>query len=101
MKTTEPRDLTWEELRGYLDGPREVIWEWLFKSGPGTTSAIAEGTGIGLLTVRPRVSELAALGFLECIGREKREGVYRAVPIPAVQISHTDSRIESQLPLKF
>ncbi|MEO5915597.1 MAG: hypothetical protein ABIS50_15290 [Luteolibacter sp.] len=88
MNTTDPRDMTWEEIRSGLQGAREEIWNWLFKSGPSTTTAIADGTGIGLLTVRPRVSELAVLGFVKCTGRMKREGIYQAVPVTEVAANH-------------
>lgn len=101
MKTTDPRDLTWEEIRSRLDGAREQIWIWLRYQGPATTSAIAEGTEIPLLTVRPRVSELAALGWVECVGRENREGVYQHVSAEACLARHQEAVRESQLSLKL
>lgn len=75
---TDIRDLNWSEIEGLMHGPRKTIWEWLKSHGPATTSAIAEGTGIALLTVRPRVTELCQMEFAECVGRERREGVYQA-----------------------
>lgn len=103
MKTTDPRDLTWEELRDEtLSGLRSRIWEWLRTFGPATTSEISERMEIQILTVRPRVCELAALGFVECIGREGREGVYQAVTMAARQARHEeDLHAESQLPLQL
>jgi predicted ArsR family transcriptional regulator len=101
MNATDIRDMTFDEIRDELDGPRHRVWEWLFSHGPATTSAIAEGTGIGLLTVRPRVSELVAMGFAECTGREKREGVYRAITVAQAQARYAEARAETQLPLKF
>lgn len=103
MKTTDPRDLTWQELRDQLAGLREQVWDWLVSSGPATTSTIAEGTGLSILTVRPRVCELAALGFVECIGREGREGVYRAVTIAQRQARYEEDLQETaaQLHLKL
>lgn len=95
MKTTDPRDLTWQELRDQLGGLRERVWEWLVACGPATTSVIAEGTGLSILTVRPRVCELAALGFVECIGRDGREGIYRAVTIAQRQARHEEDLHES------
>jgi hypothetical protein len=99
MNTTDPRDLTWEELRDELSGLRSRVWEWLRACGPATTSRIAAGMDVPLLTVRPRVCELAALGFAECIGREGREGVYRAVTMAARQARHEEDRREGQLSL--
>lgn len=102
MKTTDPRDLTWEEIREHLAGARERIWEELLAHGPKTTSVLAWDLDMSLLTVRPRVCELAALGFVECIGREGREGIYRAVSIELRKSRHEeDLREESQLPLKL
>jgi sugar-specific transcriptional regulator TrmB len=101
MKTTDPRDMTWEEIRSRLDGARVEIWQWLRYHGAATTSAIAEGTEIPLLTVRPRVCELAALGWVECIGRENREGVYQAVEVDTLIARRAEATREAQLPLKL
>ena len=101
MQTTAPRDLTWQEIRGKLDGTRELIWSWLLLHGPATTTQIMEGTRIGLLTVRPRVSELCAWGFAECVGREHREGAYQAITISTAHARHEESRREDQLNLSL
>ena len=101
MKTIDPRNMTWEEIRGSLDGPRERIWFWLQARGPATTSAIAEGTEIPLLTVRPRVSELAALGWVECVGREHREGIYKSISPDEVFARRQEMLKPSQLSLKL
>jgi hypothetical protein len=101
MKTTDTRDMTWDELRDALDGLRARVWEWLRLHGPATTSGIAEGSGMGILTVRPRVSELAVLGFVELVGRDGREGVYRAVSLPARQARLEEEHREAQLDLKL
>jgi predicted ArsR family transcriptional regulator len=103
MNTTDPRDLTWNELRDELSGHRSRIWEWLRTFGPATTSQIAERMDITLFSVRPRVCELAQLGFVECIDRDGREGVYQAVTLAARQARHEEDLREmtSQLPLKL
>lgn len=82
MKTTDPRDMTWEEIQGSLESLRERVWNWLLAHGPATTSAAAHGTNISILTVRPRITELAQIGLAEVVGREGREGIYRALPLP-------------------
>ena len=99
MNSTIPRDLTWQEIRAKLEGTRELIFGYLLAHGPATTTAISEGTGIGLLTVRPRVSELCAWGFAECVGRDHREGLYTAVPVSVAHARHDESRREAQLSL--
>lgn len=93
--------MTWQEIRGSLAGTRELVHAWLLLHGPATTTGIAEGTRIGLLTVRPRVSELCAWGFAECIGREKHEGIYQAITISQAQGRHEESRREGQLSLRL
>lgn len=98
---TDIRNLTWQELQGTLTGLRETVWKWLLHHGPATTTAIAEGTGIGLLTIRPRVSELCAWGFAECTGRDQREGVYRAVTLDLAHARHEASGQETQLNFKL
>ena len=99
MNSTAPRDLTWQEIRSGLAGTREDVWTWLLKNGPATTTQIMHGTRIGLLTVRPRVSELCAWGFAECVGREHREGSYRALTIAEAQARHEATGNETQLNL--
>lgn len=80
------RDANWELIRGHLAGPRQAVHAWLLAHGPATTGMIAEGTGIPLLTVRPRVTELVQLGFAVCEGRNFcREGIYRAAPADRVR----------------
>ncbi len=101
MNTTAIRDMTFEEIRDELDGPRHHVWDWLFARGPATTTAIADGTGIGLLTVRPRVSELVAMGFAECVGRQRREGIYRAITVAEAQAKWAEQRSDAQLSLKL
>lgn len=101
MNTTDPRNMTWQEIQGTLHGAREVIHSWLLRHGPATTTTIAEGCAVSLLTVRPRVSELCAWGFAECVGRHHREGVYRAVTVREAHAAHDQSRRESQTNFLF
>lgn len=99
MKSTDPRDFTWDEIRDSLHGKRERIWTWLRSNGPATTTGISTGTEIPLLTVRPRVSELVALGWIDCVGRENREGVYHAIAAETCLSRYQEAIRESQLPL--
>lgn len=101
MNSTDPRNLTWQEIQGTLHGGREIIHSWLLRNGPRTTTQISEACGIGLLTVRPRVSELVGWGFAECVGRGKREGIYRAIPVMEALAAHDRSQRESQTNFKF
>jgi predicted ArsR family transcriptional regulator len=101
MNATDPRNLTWQEIQGSLHGSRERIHEWLLKYGPATTTQMAEAMNIGLLTVRPRVSELVAWGFAECVGRGHREGIYSALTQAEAHRRHDASRCEAQTNFKF
>ena len=100
MKTTDVRNLTWQEIRGTLGGMRELIHAWLLTHGPATTKTIAGELNLNLLSVRPRVSELCAWGFAECVGTVDRwDGLYRAVTVYEAQARHEESLRESQLNL--
>jgi len=83
------RDANWEQIRDHLAGPRQAVHAWLLAHGRATTNRIAQGTGISLLTVRPRVTELVQLGYAACTGRNfRREGIYEAVPVERVRAEH-------------
>lgn len=99
MIPADIRTLTWNELREYLAGPRERVWDWLHAHGPATTSTIAAGLEMNLLTVRPRVCELVQLGFAECVDRDGREGVYRALTMAVSHNRHAEALRERQLNL--
>lgn len=96
MKTTDPRDLTWDELRSHLTGLRARVWLALAEIEPATTSEIAAHLGWSVLTVRPRVTELAQIGFVECLGRKGREGLYQHLTEVEVKAAHQS---QTQLPL--
>lgn len=78
MNATEIRDLNWHDIQAQVTGLRETVYAALLLHGPCTTRQLAEASGISILTVRPRVTELCDLGFALCTGREAKEGVYRA-----------------------
>lgn len=101
MDATTIRNANWAELQGELAGKRETVWRWLLTNGPATTTGIAAGTGIPLLTVRPRVSELVAWGFAECIGRIGREGAYRARTMAEVRATWVLFHPEQQTQASF
>ena len=92
MKAIDYRNATWNELRDHLHGHRASCYEAYLDHGPGTTRQIAEASGIDLLTLRPRTTELLQLGFLELVPEPDRpekhrskEGTYRALPMAAAE----------------
>lgn len=65
MKPIDYRDATWEAIRENVSGLREAVWRAFAEWGPGTTRFISEKSGIDILTLRPRATELYQLGFLK------------------------------------
>jgi DNA-binding transcriptional regulator YhcF (GntR family) len=64
MKPIDYRNETFEQVKGRIDATRAAIWHAMQADGRAlTTREIAALTGIDLLTVRPRVTELVQLGF--------------------------------------
>ena len=82
MTTAEIRNQKFRELQGQLRGIRARVYESLVCWGPTTTRRLAELSGIDLLTLRPRMSELLDVGLARLEGDVRgEEGVYAAVPL--------------------
>lgn len=80
MQPTELSTKTFQSLKAdYLHGCRMELYESLLMHGPATTRDLAHRTGIGILTVRPRITELVRQRLVVLDGPRGREGVYRAV----------------------
>lgn len=81
MTPTDFRNLTFADLKSRgLDGLRgRVLAAWI-AHGPCTTKELAEKSGISILTLRPRTTELLELGLVRLADRQtsKGEGTYRA-----------------------
>ena len=69
---------TWDRMRAHLSRLELRVLDELRVHGPCTTRALSGRSGIGLLSVRPRVCDLCAAHLADCVGREGGEGVYRA-----------------------
>lgn len=85
MKPIDYRNTTWQEVREQLAGRRLAVYAELSLRGPCTTRELAQRSGMDLLTVRPRVTELVQLGFAVCLPPEDaekpgHEGRYKTVP---------------------
>ncbi len=81
MKPAAMRNLNWAEVQAHVsDDLRRVHAAWQ-KFGPGTTRAVAERSGISLLTLRPRTTDLYQLGLVDCIGQAegRKESVFEYV----------------------
>lgn len=80
MKPTNIRDATFSSLRQNLGDARKAVYEAWVVHGPATTRELARKSGIDILTLRPRTTDLYNLGLVELVGTERTfEGVYRAV----------------------
>jgi hypothetical protein len=96
MKTIDIRRENFEAIFARVEGLRALCWFALAKHGPGTTRQIAEWTGLDLLTVRPRVTELCDLGFAYLADKHKREGVYAARDYAQAQAWHAAQRADAR-----
>lgn len=90
MNATEIRDLNWHDIQAQVTGLRASVHAALLRHGPCTTRQLAEASGLSILTVRPRVTELSELGFALCTGREGKEGVYRAYTPDEAEALHQE-----------
>lgn len=76
MKPTDLRNVTWREVLTHLteDIVRvHLAWQ---QYGPGTTREVAQKSGISLLTLRPRTTDLYKLGLVVLVSNEGGEGIY-------------------------
>jgi hypothetical protein len=86
MTSTEIRDVNFSQLRQrVLSGQRMLVYRAWIDHGPGTTRQIAQRSGIDILNVRPRTTELLKCGALIEMDNDQetpfpvglREGIYR------------------------
>lgn len=78
MNPVDFRNATWDAIQSHLTGDRERVWRAWQRHGPCTTRQLAERSGIDILTLRPRTTDLVHLGFVACTGSAGREGIYSA-----------------------
>lgn len=90
MTPIDYRNATWQDLQAHVVDLRLRVLSALRQHGPCTTRELASLSGIDLLTVRPRVTELKELGFVELVEDKATktaaalrgyagQGVYRAL----------------------
>jgi len=78
MKAIDLRNATFGGLRAGLDESRGLVMAAWLSHGPGTTRQIATRSGIDILTLRPRTTELLQCGLIQLSGRAGNEGIYSA-----------------------
>lgn len=81
MTTIDLRNATFESLRQNLNDKRMEVYRAWVQHGPATTRQLANKSGIDILNVRPRTTDLCDLGLVKLVAAIRgHEGVYQAVP---------------------
>jgi hypothetical protein len=70
---------TWESIQPEWPTRLAKVLEAWRTHGPGTTAELAAKSGMSILSLRPRTTELLQAGLLVLAGFRKHEGIYRAV----------------------
>jgi predicted ArsR family transcriptional regulator len=74
MKPVDFRNETFAQIQERVSGDRQrVLAAWL-EHGPCTTAELAAKSGIPILTLRPRTTDLYQLGFVICVEEETSGG---------------------------
>jgi hypothetical protein len=94
MKPIDFRNETFAQVQERVVGARAVVLAAFQKHGPCTTKQLAELSGLSLLTLRPRTTELVELGLvvLAEAQAEKGEGTYRAATHSEAILFFNESR---------
>ncbi len=80
MTPVDYRNETFEGIRARVSHLRLAVYQELQSMGPSTTRELARKSGMDILTVRPRVTELIDLGWVVlATDRPGNEGIYRAL----------------------
>ncbi len=100
MKPIDYRNTTWDQVQEQLVDLRKDVYRALTAHGPCTTRQLAERSGIDLLNVRPRVTELYQLGLVDLANPESggSEGIYQAVNIVVAKARFEKQRLEALNP---
>ena len=82
MKPIDYRNETWSQVRDRVSDLRGIVYNHLALLGPCTTRELAARSGLDILTVRPRITELFQIGMVEVVECDvpTSEGVYQVVP---------------------
>lgn len=82
MKPVDYRNETWQGIQDRLSAQRVAVWHAWQQYGPDTTRQVSRKSGIDILTLRPRTTELCQLGLVvvaEDAPEHAHEGRYRAL----------------------
>jgi predicted transcriptional regulator len=79
MTPIDIRNETWESIQGRLQAERQKVYFALLDAGETTTRDLAARMGWERDNVRPRVTELLQMGFVDLVRKDAAGGVYRAL----------------------
>lgn len=79
MRPIDLRNDTWLDVQRHVRGDRRRVYAAWQKHGPCTTEELARVTGISILTLRPRTTELHQMGLVDLAGKTGTRGFYIAV----------------------
>jgi hypothetical protein len=99
MRPLDFRLATFADLQERLQGQRAAVFAAWKKYGPCTTQQLAASSGLSILSLRPRTTELFQLGFI-CLADEQpawAAGVYRAREYPEL-VTWFDAQCEAATP---
>jgi hypothetical protein len=78
MTPTDLRNSSFDRIRQDLHGRLQEVYHAWLTYGPGTTRQLAGLSGIDILNVRPRTTDLVGLGLVMLSGSVRGEGIYMA-----------------------
>lgn len=87
MKPADLRNATWREVQSHITADMLRVHAAWQQFGPGTTRQVAARSGISLLTLRPRTTDLYQLGLVELTTSEGHEGIYAFCSLESAETS--------------
>jgi hypothetical protein len=106
MRPIDYRNETFEMVRDRgLICERLNVYHAFLHHGPGTTREIARRSGIDILNLRPRATELYQLGFLKLLESEDdtlrgSEGMYRALTMEEAHAKFLADKVREKLAMQ-
>lgn len=83
MKPIDCRNETWKDVMLRMSKMRLRVYEIVSQFGPGTTEQLAMASGMSILSLRPRVTELHDMGMVDMVGKADggKDSIFKAVPL--------------------
>jgi hypothetical protein len=78
MKPVDYRNETFQDLQDRISRIRSEVYHAWQIHGPCTTQQLADRSGISILTLRPRTTELYQIDAVILVRGEGGQGIYRA-----------------------